>query len=110
MTKPKAGKLLALAAPAALMLASPASAHPAARVEAAVVHRDIAASLASLTTFAAALRAIAAAAMTAPSAPMTAHDGCPLAGNVGKGARCDLPARAMTASATPAPAAPGSRR
>ena len=86
-------KLLALAAPAAIFLASPSAfaggaiAAPAAQVQpiAAPMHANAHA----FAAFAAFLRSAATAAMTQASAPMTADDGCPLAGNVGKGSHAD---------------------
>jgi hypothetical protein len=84
-----ATKLLALAAPAALLLSSPAPARAGGPARApAPVHAVAtrAAAAAPLAAFAALLRVAAAAATTAPSQPMCGADGRPLAGNMNKGA------------------------
>ena len=88
-------KLLAIAAPAALMLASPSAfaggalAAPAAQVQPIAAPAPVHANAHAFAAFAAFLRSAATAAMTQASAPMTGDDGCPLAGNVGKGSRAD---------------------
>ena len=87
-------KLLALAAPAAILLASPAAfaggataAPTVAPVSAPAPHAEH--SAAAFAAFAAFLRTAAAAATTVASRPMMADDDCPLAGNVGKSSHAD---------------------
>jgi len=110
MTKPKVSKLLALAAPAALLFATPAFANPAqapARAEPSPVRAERRAEgpeskhAIAFTQLAAMLRVIAHAATSAATQPMLGDDGCPLPGNVGKGPsahdRCEMQ-RSVTAS------------
>jgi hypothetical protein len=85
-------KLLALAAPAVIFLASPAAFAGGALAAPAHVQPIATPSHANahaFAAFAAFLRSAATAAMTQASAPMTSDDGCPLAGNVGKGSHAD---------------------
>jgi hypothetical protein len=84
-------KLLALAAPAAIFLASPTvfaggAVAPAAQVQPIAAPAPHAQAFAAFAAF---LRTAAGAAMTRASAPMMADDGCPLAGNVGKNSHVD---------------------
>jgi len=99
-----AKKLLALAAPAALILSSAiaradAPAAPAARSATAAAPAR-ATGAAPLAGLAALLRVAAAAASLTPTRPMCGADGRPLAGNMNKGAHaCSLDERLASALA-----------
>ena len=86
-------KLLAIAAPAAIFLASQsafaggAMAAPAAQVQPIATPAPLHVNSHAFAAFATFLKSAATAAMTQASAPMTGDDGCPLAGNVGKGSQ-----------------------